>query len=228
VQIENIPEAEAVFFVWLNQYSGIQIKTPTKSLVIDPVDVKPKDFPEIDAILITHEHYDHLDPPLVAAIQAASNCQVIADAASAKKLQNTIPPNKLQQSQPGTEIKIGDVTIKAQKSQHPAKAPVTYIITSEDNLKIYHTSDSHPFPELAVMAQKEQFDLVFCTVGIAPNATPQTGFEIAWLTKPPLVVPYHGSAQNQTKFAELIKRDLKKTQCLIPQQNKIYQLSKTK
>jgi len=228
VQIENIPEAEAVFFVWLNQYSGIQIKTPTKSLVIDPVDVKPKDFPEIDAMLITHEHYDHLDPPLVAAIQAASNCQVIADAASAKKLQNTIPPNKLQQSQPGTEIKIGDVTIKAQKSQHPAKAPVTYIITSEDNLKIYHTSDSHPFPELAVMAQKEQFDLVFCTVGIAPNATPQTGFEIAWLTKPPLVVPYHGSAQNQTKFAELIKRDLKKTQCLIPQQNKIYQLSKTK
>jgi len=228
VQIDNIPEAEAVFFVWLNQYSGVQIKTPTKTMVIDPVDVKPKDFPEIDAVLITHEHYDHLDPPLVAAIQAASNCQVIADAASAKKLQNTIPTNKLQQAQPGAEIKIGDVTIKAQKSQHPAKSPVTYIITSEDNLKIYHTSDSHPFPELAVMAQKEQFDLVFCTVGIAPNATPQTGFEIAWLTKPPLVVPYHGSAQNQIKFAELIKRDLKKTQCLIPQQNKIYQLSKTK
>jgi len=88
VQIDNIPEAEAVFFVWLNQYSGVQIKTPTKTLVIDPVDVKSKDFPEIDAVLITHEHYDHLDPPLVAAIQAVSNCQVIAAPVSA-----TLPPD---------------------------------------------------------------------------------------------------------------------------------------
>ncbi len=222
------PELNTLYFTWINQYSGALIKTPTKTLLIDPVDVKPKDYPQIDALLITHEHYDHLDPSLVAAIQATSDCPVIADAASAKKLQNTLPPNKIQQAQPGYETKIGGVTIKAQKSQHPAKAPVTYIVTSEDNLKIYHTSDSHPFPELALMAQREQFDMVFCTVGIAPNATPQTGFEIAWLTKPPLVVPYHGSKQNQTKFAELIKRDLKKTQCLIPEKNKIYQIAKTK
>lgn len=215
--------------MWINYYSGLLVKTPTKTLLIDPIDVKPKDYPEIDAILITHEHYDHFDPTLVAGIQAASDCPVIADATSAKKLQNTIPPNKIQQSQPGSEIKIGSVTIKAQKSQHPAaKTPITYIITSEDNLKIYHTSDSHPFPELALMAQREQFDVVFCTVGIAPNASPQTGFEIAWLTKPPLAVPYHGSIQNQKRFAELIKRDLKKTQCLIPEKNKIYQIAKTK
>ena len=73
----------------------------------------------------------------------------------------------------------------------PLQAPVTYIITSEDEVKIYHTADSLPFPELAVMGQKEKFDVVFCTVGIAPGSTPQTGYEIARLTKPQVAVPYH-------------------------------------
>jgi L-ascorbate metabolism protein UlaG (beta-lactamase superfamily) len=128
---------------------------------------------------------------------------------------------------PGEQTKIGEVTIKAQKSNHPAQAPVTYIVTSEDNVKVYHTADSLPFPELALIGQKEQFDMVFCTVGIAPGASAETGFEIARLTKPPLVVPYHtGSVQSQTKFAELIKKDLRKTACLVPQINKIYQVSK--
>ncbi len=215
--------------MWFNQYSGVTIKTPTKTLVIDPVDVKAKDFPEVDAVLITHEHYDHLEVPLVAAIQNQTGCKVIADAASAKKLKDALPPGKLQIAKPGFETKIGAVTIKTEKSNHPAASPVTYIITSEDGLKTFHTSDSHPFPELALMAQKEKFDLVFCTVGIAPSASAQSGFEIAWLTKPHLAVPYHaGSTKNQAQFAQMLQKKLKKTQCLIPQQNKIYQITKQK
>ena len=227
MSIQKAPEANTLFFVWFNQYSGILLKTPSKTLVIDPVDIKPKSLTDVDAILITHEHYDHLDPPLITAIQKNTGCCVIADPASAKKLQITIPNDKLHEVKPGMEIKVGEVNVKAEKSTHPAKAPNTYIVTSEDGVKVYHTSDSAPFPELASIAEKEQFDLVFCTVGIAPRATPESGYEIAWLTKPPLAVPYHaGSVENQNRFAELIKKNLPKTTCLIPQQNKIYQVSK--
>jgi L-ascorbate metabolism protein UlaG (beta-lactamase superfamily) len=227
LSIQKTPEANTIFFVWLNQYSGILIKTPSKTLLIDPTDVKAKDFSDLDAVLITHEHYDHLDQTLVAALQAQSGCQVISDQASAKKLQLTLPEDKLHAVKPGDETKIGEVTVKAEKCNHNAQAPVTYIVTSEDGVKIYHTADSMPFPELALMAQHEQFDVVFCTVGIAPHASPESGFEIARLTKPPLAVPYHaGSTQKQNMFAELLRRDLRKTACLIPQQNHIYQVSK--
>jgi hypothetical protein len=86
-----------------------------------------------------------------------------------------------------------------------------------------------PFPELAKMGQKEIFDVVFCTVGIAPSSTPQTGFEIAWLTKPQVAVPYHtATVASQREFAELLKKELPRTTCLIPEQNKIYQVSKRK
>jgi len=229
MSIQKTPERNSILFVWLNNYAGILLKTPTKTLAIDPVDVKAKNFKNIDAILITHEHYDHLDPPLITEIQKTTDCVVIADVASAKKLQLAIPPKKLHVIKPGMEIKIGEVTVKAEKSNHPAQAPVTYIITSEDQVKVYHTADSLPFPELAKMAQKENFDVVFCTVGIAPGASPQTGFEIAWLTKPEIAVPYHtATIASQKEFGEMLKKELPRTACLIPEQNKIYQVSKRK
>ena len=227
MSIQNTPEPNTIFFTWFNQYSGILLKTPSKTIVIDPVDIKVKNFPVVDVILITHEHYDHLDSSLVNSIQKATGCCVIADPTSTKKLQIALPNDVLHEIKPGMETKIGSVTIKAEKSNHNAQTPNTYIITSEDRVKVYHTSDSLPFPELGLMGQKEQFDIVFCTVGAAPGATPQTGFEIAWLTKPGLAVPYHsGNVGNQNRFADLVKKDLRRSACLIPEQGKIYQVSK--
>jgi L-ascorbate metabolism protein UlaG (beta-lactamase superfamily) len=227
--IAKTPEKNEILFVWFNHYSGILIKTPTKTLLVDPVDVKARNLHDVDAILITHEHYDHLDQRLIAEIQKATSCTVIADPASTKSLQHAIPPEKLREIRPGAETKIGQVSVKAEKCNHPAAAPVTFIITSEDGVKVFHTADSLPFPELAAIGEREKFDVVFCTVGIAPGASPETGFEIARLTKPQVAVPYHtNSAANQQKFAEILKKELPRTACLIPELNKIYQVSKRK
>jgi L-ascorbate metabolism protein UlaG (beta-lactamase superfamily) len=227
--IDKTPEKNAILFVWFNHYAGVLIKTPSKTLVVDPVDAKARSFQNADAILITHEHYDHLDQRLISEIQKATGCMIIADRASAKSLQHTIPVGKLQEIRPGVEIKVGEVSVKAEKCNHPAAAPVTFIITSEDGVKVFHTADSLPFPELAAIGEREKFDIAFCTVGIAPGTSPETGFEIARLTKPQVAVPYHtNSATSQTEFAEILKKELPRTACLIPELNKIYQVSKRK
>ena len=227
--IENVPEKNAILFVWFNHYAGVLIKTPSRTIVIDPVDIRARSFPDADALLITHEHYDHFDPRLVAEIFKATNCRIIADSSSARRLQHHIPSEKLQEIAPGAEIKIGEVTVRAERCNHPAASPVTYIITSEDGVKVFHTADSMPFGELAEIGQREKFDVVFCTVGIAPNTSPETGVEIAKLTKPQVAVPYHtNSMAYQKQFAEILKKELPRTACLIPELNKIYQVSKRK
>jgi L-ascorbate metabolism protein UlaG (beta-lactamase superfamily) len=94
-------------------------------------------------------------------------------------------------------------------------------------VKVYHTADSLPFPEMALMGQNEKFDVVFCTVGIAPSSSPESGFEIARLTKPQVAIPYHtSSVASQTAFQKLVRKEMPKTACLIPEQNKIYQVSR--
>ena len=227
--LEKIPEKNTILFVWFNHYAGILIKTPSKTIVIDPVDVKPRNLQETDAILITHEHYDHLDQRLIKEIQKRTGCQVIADPASTRSLKNIIPPSEMLEIRPGEETKIGEVTVKAEKCQHPAAQPVTFIITSEDGVKTFHTADSLPFPEMTQIGEKEKLDIAFCTVGIAPGASAETGFEIARLTKPQIAVPYHtNSTASQKRFAEILKAQMPRTACLIPELNKIYQVTKRK
>ena len=227
MSIKKTPGKNEILFMWFNRYAGVTIKTPSKTLVIDPVDVKPRNFKNLDAILITHEHYDHLDQPLVSEIHKLTQCEVLADPTSARRLQNVIPPEKLQVIQPDSEVKFGEVSVKAEKSNHPAATPVSFIITSEDGVKVYHTSDSLPFPEMTAIGKREKLDVVFCTVGIAPGTSPETGVEIARLTKPKVAVPYHtGLTEDLKKFAELLKKDMPKVTCLIPEIGKIYQVSK--
>jgi len=62
MSIKKTPQANTILFTWFNQYAGVILKTPSKTLVIDPVDIKTKKLQTVDAIRITHEHYDHLDP----------------------------------------------------------------------------------------------------------------------------------------------------------------------
>jgi L-ascorbate metabolism protein UlaG (beta-lactamase superfamily) len=230
MSIEKTPAKNEVFFVWFNHYAGVTIKTPSKTLVIDPVDVKPRDFKNVDAVLITHEHYDHLDQSLITEMQKLTQCMVIADPTSARRLRIAIPAEKLQEVRPGSEVKMGEVSVKAEKCNHPpATTPITFIITSEDGVRVFHTADSLPFPEMATIGEKEKPDVVFCTVGIAPGTSPETGIDIARLTKPKVAVPYHtGSTPDQKRFAELLKKELPKTTCLVPEVGKIYQISKRK
>lgn len=225
--IEETPAENEIMFVWFNHYAGVTIKTPTKTLVIDPVDVKPRNFKNVDAVLITHEHYDHLDQSLVSEIHKLTQCMVVADLTSASRLQNAIPPEKLFVTPQGSEVKIGEVSVKAEKCNHPAATPVSFIITSEDGVKVFHTTDSLPFPEMAKIGEREKLDLLFCTVGIAPGASPETGVEIARLTKPKVAVPYHtGSTSDLKRFSEILQKEAPKVTCLIPGIGKIYKVYK--
>jgi L-ascorbate metabolism protein UlaG (beta-lactamase superfamily) len=229
VSIGKNPSKNEVFFVWFNHYAGVTLKTPSKMLVIDPVDVKPRDFKNVDAVLITHEHYDHLDPALVSELQKSTQCAVVADPTSVKKLRHLISPEKLIEAKPGSEFKFDSVSVKVEGCNHPAATPVSFVIASEDDIKVFHTADSLPFPEMAALGEREKLDLVFCTVGIAPGTSPETGFEIARLTKPKVAVPYHtGSAADQRRFAELLKKEMPRMTCLVPETGKIYQVSKRK
>lgn len=84
--LKNIPIDQDVF-IWLG-HSSYYIQTDGLSFLIDPVlslygspfkffnkafpgaDIfKPEDIPKIDYLVITHDHYDHLDYPTVKAIR---------------------------------------------------------------------------------------------------------------------------------------------------------------
>jgi L-ascorbate metabolism protein UlaG (beta-lactamase superfamily) len=139
-----------------------------------------------------------------------------------------IPTEKLQAVRPGSEVNLDEVTVKVEECNHPpAATPVSFVITSEDCVKVFHTADSLPFPEMTDIGKREKIDVAFCTVGIAPCTSPETGLDIARLVKPKVAVPYHtGLPADQRKFAQLVKKELPKISTLVPEVGKIYQVTK--
>ena len=217
------PKKGEVAFLWFNNYSGVVIKTPSKTLLVDPVDIASETFQTVDAILITHEHYDHFDESLTKEIYKRTQCTVVADLASARKLRDTLPADKLHEMQLGKEIRFGNITVRAEAYRHPATAPVSYLITTEDGVRIYHAGDSLPHPDMRQIGEQRAPDLVFCTVGApAPGASPRTGLEIVKMVKPKVAVPFHAPPPDRRKFAELVAKETPNVKCLVIERDKPY------
>lgn len=224
MSLDNIsPKKGEIAFIWFNPYAGVAIKTPSKTLLIDPAEIDPKTFKTADIILITHEHGDHLDDHVVKDIYKRTNCQVIADSTSYKMLKDAVASDKLLEAPIGSTHKVGNITVKAEVCKHPAKSPVTYLITTEDGLKIFHSADSQPHPEMKKIGDKNPPDIAFITVGApAPGTSPQTGVEIAKMVKPKTAVPYHAPKTELKAFTELLAKEMPATRGMLIEMGKLY------
>jgi len=212
-----------VAFLWFNNYSGVVIRTPSKTLIVDPADVDPTIFKRVDAILITHEHTDHFDEPLTREIHRLTRCPVVADSTSVKRLKDSLPVGKLHEMRVGKEIKLDNITVRAEGFRHPATTPVSYLITTEDGVKIYHTGDSLPYPDMKHVGERSQPDIVFCTVGTpAPGASPETGLEIVRMVRPKVAIPYHAPSADCNTFAELVAKEMPNVKCIVIERDKPY------
>ena len=217
------PRKGEIVFLWFNRYSGVVIKTPRKTLVFDPADVEPETFKIVDAILITHEHRDHLDSSVIREIHERTRCLVIADSTSARMLRSIISPDKLKEIQSGLETTIDGVVVRGEGFSHPAATPVSFLVTTEDGIKVYHTGDTLPFAEMKRIGDQSPPDIVFCTVGTpAPGASPETGVEIVKMVKPKAAVPYHAPKEDLTRFEKLLSKEAPEVRCIIVKPNESY------
>jgi len=224
MSLDNIsPKKGEIAFIWFNPYAGVAIKTASKTLLIDPAEIDPKSFKSADIVLITHEHGDHLDEYVIKDIYKRTNCHLIADSTSYKMLKGIIASDKLLETPVGSTHKIGNITVKAEACKHPAASPVTYLITTEDGLKIYHSADSLPYPDMKHIGDKDPPNIAFITVGApAPGASPRTGLEIVKMIKPKTAIPYHAPKTELKAFIELLDKEMPTVKGMLIEMGKPY------
>jgi L-ascorbate metabolism protein UlaG (beta-lactamase superfamily) len=119
--LKNIPKDQDVF-VWLG-HSSYYIQTDGISFLIDPVlslygspfkffnkaftgaDIfKPEDIPNLDYLIITHDHYDHLDYPTVKAIKDRVQKVILPLGVGAHLERWGYKPEQLIEEEWGTEV----------------------------------------------------------------------------------------------------------------------------
>lgn len=206
-----------------NNYSGVIIRTPSTTLIFDPIDIDVADVDQADIMVITHEHYDHFEAGIATQLQKKTNATVVTTPFVASQLKG-VPSNMVKAFRAGDSASIDGVNITAEHSEHPGNKPLTFLVASEDGIKVYHSSDSQPFKDMAKIGEKHKPDVAFCTVGIAPGTSPRSGVEVAKLVKPKVAIPYHTDRSKSLEdFAEILGKEKPDIKTKIIRKFEIYQ-----
>lgn len=138
-----------------------------------PAPCLPEAVSALDAVLCTHAHSDHMDPETVPVI-AKNNpgCRVVIPRAETARSKDIgIPERQIRGMNTGERIKIGNFEIEAIPAAHEELKingageyyNLGYIVKS-GGLKIYHSGDCIPFPDLAAILRSKNIDVALLPV----------------------------------------------------------------
>jgi L-ascorbate metabolism protein UlaG (beta-lactamase superfamily) len=133
-------------------HACVLVELGTAKILIDPGEWSDgfTGLRNLDGILVTHRHPDHLDMQAVASLARDNpGAHLAADPESASVLREVNLP--LTVTRPGDIFQIGDITVKGVGGQHAAVHPEIPIFRNTGYLlgdgDFYHPGDSFFVPE---------------------------------------------------------------------------------
>lgn len=134
-----------------------------------------KDLPKIDAIVISHDHYDHLDYPTVVQLTAATNAKFIVPLGIGANLEYWgVPPDRIVELDWWEQTTVGTLTITLTPARHAsgrvlfdndAKLWGGFAIASSSH-KVYYSGDTGLFTAMNdIGAKLGPFDVTLIETG---------------------------------------------------------------
>ncbi|MDD5069380.1 MAG: MBL fold metallo-hydrolase [Candidatus Omnitrophica bacterium] len=172
------------------EHASFVIQTAKMIIYVDPVG-DPESylaFGEPDLILITHDHYDHLDPATISRFN--ENVELIGPESVVKSL------NRGRLLKNGQTIKIQGAVIEAvpmynltedRLQFHPKGKGNGYVLTV-DNQKIYISGDTEDVAEIRAL---KNIDYAFICINLPYTMTVDQAVSAVLEFSPKMVYPYH-------------------------------------
>ncbi len=182
-----------------------------KVIHIDPWSAKAdySALPKADAVLITHQHADHLDTTALKLINQKSTVYIM----NAKTLETWKPESSVVLSN-GQSTDIFGIRIDAVPAYnikhkrpdtglpfHPKGEGNGYILTIGDK-KIYAAGDTENIPEMKAL---KNIDIAFLPMNLPYTMTPEMVADAAKGFKPKVLYPYHYGETKTGELTELLK-----------------------
>jgi L-ascorbate metabolism protein UlaG (beta-lactamase superfamily) len=135
-------------------HAAVLVETQQVRILIDPGNLSDSwhGVRDLDAVLVTHVHPDHLDPQHVPPLLAANpSAQVFAEASIPDALAaNDVELGSLHPVSAGNDVQIGDVLVSAVGGVHaeihrdiPRIGNVGYVLRAEGEPSLFHPGDSY-------------------------------------------------------------------------------------
>lgn len=170
-----------------------------RNIYIDPV-MQMADyslFPKADAILVTHDHGDHLDPIAIEKITKAETEIFLTRLCFEKLKKGKVCPNESFFMAAGVPVEtIAAYNIIGLRGNgiayHPKGEGNGYVLTF-GLLKVFVAGDTELTPE---MAKLKNIDIAFLPIGLPYTMPPGMAVETAKMLKLKILYPYHFNNSN--------------------------------
>ncbi|MCX5858292.1 MAG: MBL fold metallo-hydrolase [Proteobacteria bacterium] len=156
-----------------------------------PRQVKPEELHDLNLILISHGHGDHLHAESLATLPRQA--KVIVPRGLKNKLIRLGFLDTVELS-PGEEFSLPTLTIAAVPAKHPGPA-VGYMI--KDGKTVYFAGDTVLFPGMKEIASRFKIDAAFLPIGgvrmfgFKLGMDPADALRAAEILNPKLLIPIH-------------------------------------
>lgn len=203
-----------IFFIG---HGTLMMKFAGKTIYVDPYS-KLADFsklPKADAILITHEHQDHLDAAAIDMIRKKETDVTVTENAAEKISGGTIMKNSNVRTVKGIRIEAVPAYNLVHKREsgrpyHPIGRGNGYVLTFGDK-RVYIAGDTENIPEMKAL---KNIDIAFLPMNLPYTMTPEMAADAARSFKPKVLYPYHYGESDTRKIVQLLA-DLKTTEVRI-------------
>jgi len=185
--------------------SSFRIQSGDTVVYVDPH--RLEGGPPADLILITHEHFDHLDANAVNAV-ATDDTVIVANAPCARQLEGKVK-GKIVAVREGDVASEKGVEVRAvagYNGHHPRGFNVGFVFQVGDQT-IFHAGDTDRVPEMASVGD---IDVALLPIGGTYTMAEAEAAEAVRMIGPKVVIPMHygyATGGDPDKFASLVGSD---------------------
>jgi len=208
IAIDQISTSAGTVDMHFIGHGSLMFKVKNFVIHIDPVKSSGDygNLPKADMILVTHEHYNHLDTELIRELRK-ENTVLISNHNSASQVPWA------QVMKPGDTKKINNIIIEAiaaynivnerVKGQpfHPRGTGNGYVITIGDK-RFYVAGDTENTPEMKAL---KNISVAFLPMNLPYTMTPAMVADAAKSFKPEILYPYHFGDTDTNEIIGLLK-----------------------
>jgi L-ascorbate metabolism protein UlaG (beta-lactamase superfamily) len=194
-------------------HASLVIRYGSEAIYVDPVGgiALYDDQPRPTAILITHEHGDHLDLPTLEALTAGRKIPMIVNGS----VYPLLPPELQRNATMLRNGEAGEVsglrveaiaaynTSPGKEKYHPPGVGNGYVL-APNGLRIYIPSDGEPTPEMKAL---KNIDIAFLPMNQPYTMTPEQAAEAIVAFRPRYAYPFHYRGTPPEALNALIPQD---------------------
>ena len=189
-------------------HASLMLRFNNKVIHVDPFS-KVADYatlPKADVILLTHDHFDHLDVAALGAVRTATTEVILTEKCAQKVAGGTVMHNGDRKAVQGIEVEAVPAYNLVHKNDngqpfHPKGEGNGYVLTFGAT-RIYIAGDSENTPEMKAL---RGIDYAFLPMNLPYTMTPEMVADAALAFRPKVLYPYHYGETDTGRIVELLR-----------------------